>query len=1116
MSNFELTINGKVCKASPGDTILTAARKNGIEIPTLCYHPLVKVYGACGVCLVEVEGSKKLMRACATEAREGMVVNVHGERAENGRRLALELLFSDHRGDCRPPCAEACPAGTDCQGYVGLIANGEYKRAVALIKEKFPLPASIGRVCPHPCETACRRRLVEEPVSIAALKRFVADMDMSSGDTFEDTRAPRTGLRVAIVGGGPSGLTAAYYLAKYGHSPVIFEAMPCAGGMLRYGIPQYRLPKDIVRKEVELIEKMGVEIRYNTKIGRDISFEELEKDYDAVYVAVGAWKSSSIRCKGEEHEGVFGGIDFLRAAVDNKPTGMGRRVAVVGGGNTAMDACRTAIRLGAEKVYIIYRRTQAEMPADELEIEEAMEEGVDFRFLVSPLEITAGADGRVNGMLLQKMQLGEPDASGRRTPLPIEGETELLDVDTVIAAAGQQVVPDGIPVALTKKGTIQADEYTFLTDRKGVFAGGDAINKGPGIAIAAIGHARKAADVIDSYLKGDIIPYCKPYIVTRDDMTEEDFRDRKHQCREKAEVLSPEARRHNFREVSLGLTEEQARREASRCLECGCADYFECKLIKYGREAGVDPARLGGCKRCRETKDEHPFIERNADKCVLCSLCVRVCEEVVGAGVLGLVNRGFDTIVKPEFGTPLKATACLSCGQCVNLCPTGALTEKWIGAKRVPVEEERTKSVCGMCSLGCETVVTTAGKTVCRALPAEGGLLCRGGRFAFGAQLLDRVKTPLLRGESCDMDRAVAFFRERMDDIIARFGANSVGVAISDKLTSEEIALARKLSKEYLKTDVVACLNRKSSATQAVFGRCGSTATMLDLEKADLIIYVGGDLMKTHGVLGMKLRDMKAKLYALTDEDTLLADRIDVMLKEKALPGIAAAVAERSECSIVGSDAFRKALPFDGCEFAAKVADEYLAAKHPVIVYDKQTVSYETALMLCDMARLSGKDRVLELLPRCNSLGLAKQGVGDRTKLLSKLDGLKALVLIGEDAPELDFSKLELLTVIDTHMSETARKADLVLPLASYLESTGTYITSDGATVQLRAAVEPVSGVSNSDLLAMLGGFDEGITLVEHFDTAAGAIVPVDGKAPIFEAPIGTDFGARQFRSYGL
>ena len=312
--------------------MLRAAADNGIEIPNLCFDGRVELYGACGLCVVEAEGIPKLLRACSTKLNDGMIIHTESERILRARKTALELLLSDHDGDCKAPCTLACPANTDCQGYVGLIANGEYKEAVKLIKDKIPLPSSIGRICPHPCEKKCRRQFVDEPISIAGLKAFASDMDMASNDKYVPYVEPDTGKRVAIVGGGPGGLTAAYFLRRLGHSVNVFDMMPKMGGMLRYGIPEYRLPKKLLDREITQIEALGVNLKNNVRLGRDIELEELRHDFDAVVIAAGAWKSSSMRIPGEELNGVFGGIDFLReVSLGNAPV-IGKTVAVIGGG----------------------------------------------------------------------------------------------------------------------------------------------------------------------------------------------------------------------------------------------------------------------------------------------------------------------------------------------------------------------------------------------------------------------------------------------------------------------------------------------------------------------------------------------------------------------------------------------------------------------------------------------------------------------------------------------------------------------------------------------------------------------------------------------------------------
>ena len=672
MDKIKVTINGKEITAEKGQTILQIAEKSGIEIPTLCYIEEIKPYGACGLCTVEVEGMPKLLRACSAVAGDGMVISTDTPRIRQSRKIALELLMSDHTGDCKGPCSLNCPAGTDCQGYVKLISQGKFKEAVALVKDRVPLPASIGRVCPHPCETACRRKLVEEPISIAFLKSFAADEDLKSGDKFMPEIAESTGKSVGIIGGGPAGLTAAYFLAVKGHKVTVYDAMPKMGGMLRYGIPQYRLPKEVLDMEIASIAELGVEMKNNVKIGTDITLDEIRNAHDATLVAIGAWKSSSMRIVGEDLEGVYGGIDFLRSIALKNPVKIGDRVAVIGGGNTAMDACRSAVRLGAKEVYVIYRRTRAEMPAEKVEIDEAEEEGVIYKFLNNPVEII-GENGKVKAAKLQVMELGEPDAGGRRSPVPVEGKFETIELDNVIMAIGQKISISGFEaLELTDRGNISADTKTFRTSLDGVFAVGDATNRGASIAIEAIGEAQKASQVIDSFLQGAMVGYKKPYVSERV-ITAEDLADRQKISRAKMPQRRPEERRNDFDEVNLGFDRETAMNEAKRCLECGCHDYHDCKLIRYANQYDVQPERFAGDKHNCKKEQKLVYIERDQNKCVLCNLCVRVCDEEVGKSLIGLVGRGFTTVIKPEFADTSVTEFCKTCQKCVNSCPTGAL-----------------------------------------------------------------------------------------------------------------------------------------------------------------------------------------------------------------------------------------------------------------------------------------------------------------------------------------------------------------------------------------------------------------------------------------------------------
>jgi len=461
------------------------------------------------------------------------------------------------------PCSYACPAGIDVPLYVSLIGEGKFAESLAVIREKVPFPKVLGRVCIHPCETACRRNKLNDPISIKSLKQFVADRDTGEWKQFS-RMLPSTGKKAAIVGSGPAGLTSAYYLAKLGHSVTVFEQFPKPGGMMRVGIPRYRLPGDVLDAEIAEIEHVGVDIKVNTKIESiDMLYEQ---GYNAIFLALGAHRGTKLGVEGEDTHGVVDGVTVLRDVSLGRKVDLGNKVAVIGGGNVAIDCARTALRFGAREVVIVYRRTRVEMPASPEEVDAALEEGVKITFLAAPIKI-GKEDSRLR-LTCNRMELGEPDASGRRRPVPIKGSEFSMDFDSVIAAIGQTSdIPSQFDLKLGRGNTIQVDLDTLATDRPGVYAGGDVVI-GPASVIEAIAAGRKAAISIDKYLGGsgeidEVLAPERQYnpCVGKDT----DFIDR---VRAQMPSLDVEQRIRNFAEVELGFDEEAAVREAKRCLQC--------------------------------------------------------------------------------------------------------------------------------------------------------------------------------------------------------------------------------------------------------------------------------------------------------------------------------------------------------------------------------------------------------------------------------------------------------------------------------------------------------------------------------------------------------------------
>ncbi|HOU99073.1 MAG TPA: molybdopterin-dependent oxidoreductase [Bacteroidales bacterium] len=1123
MNEINVILNGKPVVGKAGESVLDLAKRNGIEIPTLCHDPRLEPYSSCFVCVVEIEGMRGLQPSCSTKITEGMKINTDNDKIHKARKSALDLIVSNHYADCVAPCKQTCPAGVDVQGYISLIEKGMYSEAVALIKQVNPLPAVCGRVCVRPCEAACRRNLLEENagVGIDYMKRFASDMDLQSPNRYIAKAKPATGKKVAIIGAGPGGLSAAWFLQLEGHYCDIYEASPKPGGWLRYGIPEYRLPNDIIDKEVNAILELGLsQIHYNQKLGDNLSYKNLKQKYDAVILTIGSQGSTPVGCEGDDAENVFGGVDFLRnmEITGQRYNFKGKTVAVIGGGNTAMDCCRTSIRCHADKVYVLYRRTENEMPANPIEIHESKLEGVEYMFLTAPKKINKDENGKVKSITCLKMELGEPDASGRRRPVPVEGSDFDLPVDYILAAIGQKTLApfiedinqnaDNGKFALNKYGNIDVNPATLQTGIPNVFSAGDAV-KGPATAIEAIAQARRAALSCHQYLTGQEIKAEDYEFISRKDnfkkQTPTDYKG-KFVNKNRHEMPTLQAnQRLNFNEVELGYENEQvAQEEASRCLECGCVEYYTCDLKKHSTEYHATQENFKGDFREYNIRFDHPFIEIDNNKCILCARCVRICNEVVGANALGLVNRGFDTYVAPNLGLSLTETDCESCGLCISACPTAAISENVI-FKPGPIKTEPVNSICNYCSVGCELEYHTKKDFVWRVTGANGFInkdtnICSYAKFGYNyINDKKRLTTPLYKEngtwKQISFEEAFKIITEQLNKQQGPHTAFFTG----GRLTNEEMLLAQKLATTTNSTiGSFQYIGRGNGYAENSF----ANVPFDDIEKAEHIYILGTEINYEHPVVGYMIFNHQHKneiqvSQITTIKNNKLTKKVNnTIVVDSYYYFIKAAnhyllsnnlqnqlfINQNSQHFEVYktqllSEKYEILIQKSGVDKATieKFAKEYNEIHHAIIVFSEKNVSANASLELQNLALITGKlgktaMGLISLKEKNNSEGLFNLGIGEGLdnfnkitnlndhSLIDKLNSLqiKNFFIFGEDpiGTAIDKAKVEhwfnqasFIVVQDYFMTETAQKANLILP-ASLPYETGGSFTNTQRTIQ--------------------------------------------------------------------
>jgi formate dehydrogenase major subunit len=1174
-ASLGMMVNGRRLTARPGETILTAARRHGIEIPTLCSDPRIKPNGKCKLCVVEIAGRSGLALACETAVREGMSIVTESPTLKAARSRVLSGLLSNHNAYCQPPCQSACPAGTAVAGYVGLIAEGKYTEATALVKERVPMPGILGRICPHPCEDACRRSQIDKPVAVCTLKRYASDRAAEAGLPTQPEPAPATHKRVAIVGSGPAGLTAAYYLALDGHAVTLLEACEKPGGMLRYGIPSYRLPKDVVDREIGDILSLGVELKTGVALGRDYQIQTLQDEgYDAVFVSVGASIAKPGGIPGENAPNVLSVIDFLARVGRGERVELGQKVVVIGGGFSAADAVRTARRFGAADVTMMYRRSRAEMPAAPHEIHEAEVEGVRLDLLSAPVEIRVEA-GRAVGIVSQRMRLGEPDASGRRRPEPIAGSEYFTPADTIVLAIGQDVDLTSLNehISTSKWKTIAVDTATMMTSIEGVFSAGDCVS-GALTVVDAVGSARRAAVAITAYLRGEpqrviakLLEAEKPAFfeigalpmsdAPRAEMPvlDGDLRNASFGHEARPGVFGAETAEGAFSEVEVGYDEATALREAARCMKCTCQAAGSCSLQKHSLAQGAGTVQFIGTRKTARFTPlvNRGFFQMDREKCIRCEKCVRICDEVQHRNVYRIGDDGYPALVS---GThDYRDTECNSCGQCVSACPTGALKDLSDTGRQRSSERGKTTTVCGYCGVGCVlTLETENGRVVgvsnSFASEANEGNLCVKGRFGMGfINHPDRLTKPLIRRggkgaplEEASWDEAIAFVARGLLKIKQQHGPQAIAGLTSARTTNEDNYVFQKFIRCAVGTNNIDhCASLCHQASVAALGQAvGSGApssSMRDVGQADAFLIVGSNTTETHPVASGAVLKAKyehgARIVVIDPRRIEMVNHADVWLRPHTgtnvalLNGLAHVIVEEGltnpafiESRTENFDALRDSLKKYTPEFVSAVtgvpperirraARIYGEAARGMILWGMGITQHvsgvDGAFSLINLALLTGHVG----RPGAGFIPLRGQnnvqGASDMLGFKNALPGyqriddpavrrkfealwgvplptntaltvvemeeaashgdIKAMFVLGEnpmgsspDIAEVErgLRKLELLVVQEIFMSETAKLADVVLPVTSFAEKDGTFTNTERRVQLLRPAIAPV------------------------------------------------------------
>jgi formate dehydrogenase alpha subunit len=894
-----LTINGQQFHLTPDTTLLHAAAQVGLRIPHLCHLPEHRdADRPCLLCMVVVDGKK--VRACQTRPAEGMVVETENPELLAHRTQRLSQLAAVHYGDCKAPCTLTCPGSIHVQGYIALIAQGEYHAALRLIREKNPLPGIVCRVCPAFCESRCRRGLVDEGVAINLLKRFAVEYATKNALPPEEL-APATGHKVAIIGGGPAGLSAAWFLAQQGQSVTLFEAGPALGGLPRTAMPAFKMPKRDLDRDIETILSLGITVQTNTAWGKDFSLETLrEQGFGAIFIAAGLAGRKKLALPGEEL--ALDGLDFLAQVNRGEGGRLSGKVLILGGSKIAVEAARSALRLGAEEVLVASERLIEDMTAYAKDVQAAAQEGVRFLPYTVAKALTQEQD-----MVQVELSKTAPAADKRQLAV-LPGSSLLWQGRTVLNCLGQEVDTAFVgfgsleaALALNPNQTIKVQASTMQTSVQGVYAGGE-ISGGPKSVIQAVNAGRKAAEAIHQSLGGVLVEEADGnFNFTKGRKFEEIDPCNFSGLQVQSQIPRPQRplaeRRADFWETELSCPEKLAVQEAQRCLACGCTGLNKCALRPLCQEYKI-PASLAPTERRQVLDESHPFLRIDPDRCLACQRCERVCE----FDALTLASEQDRNGALTSISLHIKEH-CVSCGACVDACPSGALTKKHLTLPLLPNAAEEVRSVCTYCGTGCSIDIQSKYGVLLEIkakpdAPPNHGDLCVKGRFGFDFyRHPDRLTAPLIRHRLDQAFRRVTwaealdFAAQGFQRILEQQGPEALGVLSSSRCENEVNYLAQKFCRSIFHSNSVdncarVCHAPSVSGLRIALGSGAATNSLADIEGAEVLLISGSNTTEAHPVAGMKVRRALrkgAKLIVIDPRRTELASQADIHLQ--LIPG---------------------------------------------------------------------------------------------------------------------------------------------------------------------------------------------------------------------------------------